>query len=214
MTIDKKRINDLIEKVNSDMNDPSAQEEMIKIEVSARHLHISQEHLKILFGEEFELTHFKDLSQPDQFATGETIRVAGSRGAISKVRILGPVRPETQIEISMTDTYSLGIKPEIRMSGDIEASPGCVIWGPNGQVILEKGVIVAKRHMHCTPETAERLGLKDADEISIKIDSKRSGVMSGIVVRISDKYNDAIHIDTDEANAYDIKNGTLTRIIK
>lgn len=217
MAIDKERINDLISRVKTEMEGVAPSNVagfMVPIEVSARHIHISQQHLARLFGSGFHLSPLKELSQPGQFAASEVVRISGPRGALSNVRILGPVRTDTQVEISMTDAYSLGITPEIRMSGDVKGSPGCIIWGPKGHISLNEGVIIAERHMHCTPSTASSIGIKDGDRIAVEIRSRRSGCMEGIIVRVSDKYSDAVHVDTDEANAFDVKNGTKVRIIK
>ena len=171
------------------------------VETSARHLHLSQEHLEILFGKGHELTVKKMLSQPGQFAAEETGQVVGPKGTL-KMSVLGPVRKETQIEVSLTDARSLGVAAPIRESGDIAGSGACKLVGPAGEVELTEGVIAAKRHLHITPEDAAEMGLKDKDIISLKIDSPdRSLIFGDVVVRVSASYATAVHIDTDEANA-------------
>ena len=171
------------------------------VETSARHVHVTQEDLETLFGKGHELTKKKDLSQPGQFACEEKVTIVGSKKEM-KASILGPVRPETQVELSLTDARSIGVDAPIRESGDIAGSGACKLVGPAGEVELKKGVIAAKRHIHATPEDAEKLGVKDEDVVSVKIDTEgRSLVFGDVVVRVSPKYALAMHIDTDESNA-------------
>ncbi len=207
--LDKEKIDQLVEKVKNEFPKGMSQNnnKLITLEVSAHHLHISREHLDILFGKGYELTSIKALSQPGQYAAKETVRIVGPNGEYDNVRILGPVRSETQVEIAMTDCFIIGIEPVIRMSGDINGTPGCIIWGPKGHLELKKGVIVAKRHFHCTPQTAENLGLKNNDVVSAEISGERGGILRNIIVRVSDKYADAIHLDTDEGNGLGVKTG-------
>ncbi len=175
----------------------------VLVETSARHVHVTREALDILFGEGFELTHKKDLSQPGQFATNERVAVIGTKGQFPAVSILGPVRPECQVELSLTDARSIGVEAPVRESGDIAGSGACKLVGPCGEVELKEGVIAAQRHIHATPEDAEKYGLKDKQLVSVKVDSGngRSLVFSDVVVRVSPKYALAMHIDTDESNA-------------
>ncbi len=171
------------------------------VETSARHVHVTQEDLETLFGKGYELTKKKDLSQPGQFASNEKVKIVGSKKELT-ASILGPVRPETQIELSLTDARSIGVVAPIRESGDVAGSGACKLVGPAGEVEVEEGVIAAKRHIHATPEDAEKLGVKDKDIVSVKIDTDgRSLVFGDVVVRVSPKYALAMHIDTDEANA-------------
>ena len=171
------------------------------VETSARHVHVTQEDLETLFGKGHELTKKKDLSQPGQFACEEKVTIVGSKKEM-KASILGPVRPETQVELSLTDARSIGVDAPIRESGDVAGSGACKLLGPAGEVELKEGVIAAKRHIHATPEDAEKLGVKDKDVVSIKIDTEgRSLVFGDVVVRVSPKYALAMHIDTDESNA-------------
>jgi putative phosphotransacetylase len=180
-------------------------EKKILVEVSARHCHLSREHLDILFGKGYELTVKKDLSQPGQFAAEEKIKVVGPKSELPRVSILGPVRSSTQIEVSLTDARSIGIKAPVRMSGDIKGSAGCTIVGPKGQVDLEEGLIAAKRHIHITPEDAGKFDLKDGQVVSVKIDTdQRSAILGDTVVRIKKDFSSAMHIDTDEGNAVGI----------
>ena len=172
------------------------------VETSARHVHLTQEHLEILFGKGYELTKKKDLSQPGQFACEERVTVVGPKKELKGVSILGPVRPESQVEISLTDARSIGIAAPIRESGDVAGSGACKLIGPCGEIDLAEGVIAAKRHIHATPEDAEKLGVKDKDVVSVKIDTDgRSLIFGDVVVRVSPKYALAMHIDTDESNA-------------
>ena len=172
------------------------------VETSARHVHVTQEDLETLFGKGYELTKKKDLSQPGQYACEERVAVVGSKKELAGVSILGPVRPATQVEISLTDARSIGVAAPIRESGDIAGSGACKLVGPAGEVELKEGVIAAKRHIHATPEDAEKLGVQDKDVVSVKIETgERSLVFGDVVVRVSPKFALAMHIDTDESNA-------------
>lgn len=187
---------------------------MVLVETSARHLHVTQEVLETLFGEGYELTRKKDLSQPGQFACEERVQVIGTKGSFPAVSILGPVRPETQVELSASDARSIGVVAPCRESGDIAGSGACKLVGPKGEVEISEGVIVAKRHVHATPEDAEKFGLKDKQIVSVKIESDgRSLVFGDVVVRVSPKYALAMHIDTDESNAAFAKPGLMGEII-
>ncbi|MCI8531682.1 MAG: phosphate propanoyltransferase [Lachnospiraceae bacterium] len=171
------------------------------VETSARHVHVSQEDLETLFGKGYELTKKKDLSQPGQYACNEKVTIVGSKKEMA-ASILGPVRPASQVEISLTDARSIGVDAPIRESGDVAGSGACKLVGPCGEVELKEGVIAAKRHIHATPEDAEKLGVKDKDVVSVKINTDgRSLVFGEVVVRVSPKFALAMHIDTDESNA-------------
>ncbi len=172
------------------------------VETSARHVHVSQEDLETLFGKGYELTKKKDLSQPGQYACEERVTVVGPKKEMAGVSILGPVRPASQVEISLTDARSLGIAAPVRESGDVAGSGACKLVGPAGEVELKEGVIAAKRHIHATPEDAGKLGVADKEIVSVKIDTDgRSLVFGDVVVRVSPKFALAMHIDTDESNA-------------
>ena len=173
------------------------------VETSARHIHVSKEALEALFGQGYELKKKKDLSQPGQFACEEKLEVVGPKGKL-KASILGPVRPASQVELSLTDARSIGVSAPIRESGDVADTPGCKLVNPeNGcEYELSEGVIAAKRHIHFTPENAAEFGVSDKEIVSVKINSNgRSTVYGDVVVRVSEKFAPAMHIDTDEANA-------------
>lgn len=177
-------------------------EKTVMVETSARHVHVTEETLEILFGKGYQLTKKKDLSQPGQFACEERVQVIGPKNSFPAVSILGPTRPADQVEISASDARSIGVAAPVRESGDIAGSGACKLVGPKGEVELKEGVIVAKRHIHMTPEDAENYGVKDKQVVSVKIDSpERSLVFGDVVVRVSPKFKLAMHIDTDESNA-------------
>ena len=174
----------------------------VMVETSAHHAHITEETLETLFGKGATLTNKKDLSQPGQFACEEKITVVGPRGEM-KMSILGPTRPADQVEISLTDARKLGITAPVRESGDIANTPGCKLVGPEGEVEIENGVIVAKRHIHLDPKTAEEFGLADKQVVSVKVgeNSGRATVFGDVVIRVHQNFAPAMHIDTDESNA-------------
>ena len=174
----------------------------ILVETSARHIHVTKEHLEILFGAGATLTKKKDLSQPGQYACEERVTIVGPKKSLANVSILGPERPATQVELSATDARSIGVGIAVRESGDIAGTPGCKIVGPCGEVEISEGVIVAKRHIHMVPETAEQLGLKNKDVVWVKVETDgRKAILGDVVVRVSETFADAMHIDTDESNA-------------
>lgn len=185
------------------------------VETSARHIHVTQEHLEILFGKGHELTKKKDLSQPGQFACEERVTIVGSKKELAGVSILGPVRPATQVELSATDARSIGIAAPIRESGDVEGSGACKVIGPCGEIEISEGVIVAKRHIHLTPADAEELGVKDKDVVWVKLDTDgRKAILGDVVCRVSEKFARAMHIDTDESNAVSAPRDLEGEIIK
>ena len=187
----------------------------VLVETSARHVHVTREALDILFGEGYELTVKKMLSQPGQYASAERIDVVGPKKTLSGVSILGPVRPETQVELSLTDARSIGIAAPVRESGQIAGSGACKLVGPKGEVEISEGVIVAKRHIHMTKADAAEFGLSDKQIVSVKVDSAdRSLIFGDVVVRVSDSYALAMHIDTDESNAAGMAPGTMGEVIK
>ena len=187
----------------------------VLVETSARHLHLSQEHLEILFGKGHELTVKKMLSQPGQFACEEKVEVVGPKNSL-KMSVLGPVRKDTQVEVSLTDARAIGVTAPIRESGDIAGSGACKLVGPEGEVELTEGVIAAKRHVHMTPEDAEAAGVKDKDIVKLDIESPngRSLTFGDVIVRVSASYATAAHIDTDEANAKKKKKECYGEMIK
>jgi len=185
----------------------------VNIGVSNRHIHLSQADLWTLFGEGHQLKKMKDLSQPGQYAAEETLDVIGPKGKIERVRILGPVRKESQVEINVSDSVKLGVEPQIRDSGDIENTPGITLAGPNGKLELKKGVIVAKRHLHLDPVSAAEMGLKDKDVITAYLKTERPIKLESIGVRVNEQYATDLHIDMDEANAALAKNGDKAVLI-
>lgn len=175
----------------------------IPIETSARHIHVSEDDFKILFGKDASLTYKHELSQPGQYLCNERLTIVGPRGTFENVAILGPYRKATQIELSMTDTRKIGLPGVIRQSGDIKDTPGCTLIGPKGEIVLEEGVIVAKRHIHMTPLEASRAHVKDNDEVFVITESYERGlIFADVVVRVSPSFRLAMHVDTDEANAF------------
>lgn len=185
------------------------------VETSARHVHVTEEALEILFGKGASLTKKKDLSQPGQFACEERVEVVGPKKSLANVSILGPVRSACQVELSATDARSIGISAPIRESGDVAGSAGCKLVGPAGEVELSEGVIVAKRHIHLTPADADELGVKDKDVVYVKVDTNgRSAILGDVVCRVSDKFARAMHIDTDESNAISAAPGLTGTIFR
>ena len=185
------------------------------VETSARHIHLSREAVDVLFGAGYELTRKKDLSQPGQYACAEKLTIVGPKGTL-KASILGPTRPASQVEISLTDARSIGVTAPIRESGDIAGSGACKLVNPEtgAELELTEGVIAAKRHIHLTPEAAAEMGVADKEIVSVKVDSdsERSLVFGDVVVRVSEKFAPAMHIDTDEANAVFSKTPLVGRI--
>lgn len=184
------------------------------VETSARHIHLTDAQIEALFGPGSALTVKKELSQPGQFVSDQKVTVVGPRKEIAGVSILGPARKEGQVEISLTDARTLGIAAPVRESGDIEGTPGCKLVGPAGEIELERGVIAAKRHIHMTPEDADRLGVADKQIVKVRLDTARPLVFDDVVVRVSPKFALAMHIDTDESNAACAAPGTLGEIVK
>jgi len=177
------------------------------VEVSAHHAHLTQEHVELLYGPGHQLTKHTDLSQPGQFACKEQVTLVGPKGRIERVRVLGPVRKATQVEIAMTEQFKLGVQPPVRESGDIAGTPGCTLEGPAGSVVLERGVICALRHIHMTPADALRYGVRDKSFVRVRIAGDRELVFGDVLVRVDPNYSLAMHIDTDEGNAAAIETG-------
>ncbi|QMV40091.1 phosphate propanoyltransferase [Cohnella cholangitidis] len=185
----------------------------VPVGVSARHIHLSQEHVELLFGAGATLTEFKPLSQPGQFAANETVAVYGPKGSFPKVRILGPARSATQLEVSRTDAFSLGLQPPLRESGSIEGTPGIRIVGPAGEVTVDKGVIVAARHIHFHTSDAERWGISDKQLLKVRVGGERGVVFEQVLARVSDQFALDMHIDTDEGNAANVNTGDFGEIV-
>lgn len=186
----------------------------ILVETSARHVHVTQETLEVLFGKGYQLTVKKMLSQPGQFASNEKVKIVGTKGELN-ASILGPVRKEDQVELSLTDARSIGVVAPIRESGDVKESGACKLVGPCGEVELKEGVIAAKRHIHMTEEDAALYNVKDKDIVSVEVKSQeRSLVFGDVVVRVSNNYALAMHIDTDESNAAGLSGQVFGNLIK
>lgn len=173
----------------------------VPIEISARHIHLSQKDLEVLFGKGYQLKKLRKLSQADDFAAQETLDIKIGSKVIKKLRIVGPVRKETQIELSITDAFSLGIIPPLRLSGDIKETPGAILIKSKKKLKIKKGVIIAKRHLHCSPQQAKRLKLKNGMSVSVKIKGERALIFDNVKVRVKKGYNLCLHLDTDEGNA-------------
>lgn len=186
----------------------------LPIALSNRHIHLGKEDLEILFGEGYELTKMKDLSQPGQYACDEKVDVVGPKNTLKGVRILGPVRANTQIELSVLDAFTLGVTPIIRNSGDIAGTPGAKIIGPKGEVEINEGVIVAARHIHMHTRDAEEFGVVDKQMVKIKTNGPRGLVFDNVLVRANDNFALEMHVDIEEGNSSGSKNGDLVELIK
>ena len=173
----------------------------IPVEVSARHCHLSKQDLEKLFGSAHELTKLKQLSQPSDFACEETVSIQVGSKKFEKVRVVGPLRDQTQVEISLTDAKKMGLNPPIRLSGDLKDSAGVVLVGPAGQVELKEGLIVARRHLHCSTIEAKENKLENGQTVSVKVEGDRQIIFEKVIVRVKDNYNLCLHLDTDEGNA-------------
>ncbi len=187
---------------------------LVEVEISARHVHLSAEHVEILFGKGAVLTHKRDLSQPEQFLAQERVNLIGPKGRKEKVAVLGPVRKDTQVELSKSDCVDLGVKAPVRESGNIEGSGSIVLEGPGGTLEIKEGVIIDHRHIHVPEDIARDLGLKNKEKVSVQIFSDRPVILKDVIVRVSDMFRFRMHIDFDEANAAALNGFTLGRILK
>jgi propanediol utilization protein len=206
----------LVEALQANLTPPDKKDvqDEIPVGVSNRHIHLSQTDLDKLFGEDYQLTKIKELSQPGQYACKEVVTVCGPNGAIEKVRVLGPVRNKTQVEILEGDCYKLGVKTQTRLSGDLSGTSPITVIGPKGSVQTTEGLIVAQRHIHMTPEDAKNFGVYDGQVVSIQINSPRGGIFSNVVIRANDASALECHIDTEEANAMKVDSSTKIKLIK
>lgn len=189
-------------------------ENKIPVGISARHVHVTREDLAILYGEGYQLTNKKDLSQPGQFACNETVDLITEKGTFKNVRILGPERKATQVELSLTDAIKLKLTPPVRDSGDLAGSPGLTIMGPKGTIELKQGVIAACRHIHMTPADAAEFGVKDKDIVKVFCGGERGLIFDNVLIRVRDDFKLEMHIDTDEGNASMLKTGDSVEIVK
>ena len=185
----------------------------VQVGLSNKHLHLKEEDIEILFGKGHKLTPTKDLVQPGQFACEEKVDIEGPKATLKGIRVLGPARPETQVELAATDARTIGIKAPVRESGKLEGTPGCKIIGPCGEVELDHGVIIALRHVHLNPEQAIEAGLKDKDVVSVKIEGERGLVFDNVLVRAGEKHEREFHLDTDEGNAAGCGPNTVAEIL-
>lgn len=186
----------------------------VEVGLSNKHLHLKKEDIEVLFGKGHELTALKPLKQPGQFACEEKVDIVGPKGTLKGVRVLGPARPETQVELAMTDARSIGVSAPIRESGKLEGSMGIKLVGPAGEVDLDHGVIIAWRHIHLSAAQAAEAGVKDKDIVSVKFGGERALVFENVLIRAGEGHTDEIHLDTDEGNAAGLKNGDVGEIIK
>ncbi len=192
---------------------PEGDDMIVPIGVSNRHIHLSSADFEQLFGVGAEMTHFKDLSQPGQFACKEVMTLVGPGGAIERVRLLGPARKQTQVEVSVADCFKLGVRAPLRDSGDLAGSSPITIVGPKGSIYLEEGCIIALKHIHMHTDDAARLGLKDKDHVNVQTCGERNLMFQEVLIRVSDKFKLEMHIDMDEANAASLTNGDKVRIV-
>lgn len=193
---------------------PVQEPDGIPVGVSNRHLHLSQADQDALFGVGYQMTPIKDLSQPGQFACKETVTICGPKGAIEKVRVLGPVRSKTQVEILTGDSFKLGVSAPARQSGELEGTPGITIIGPKGSVQTAEGLIVAQRHIHMTLEDAARYGVHDGQIVDIEVEGPRGGTYANVIVRANNTSALECHLDTEEANAMNVNSSTKIKIKK
>lgn len=186
----------------------------VPVASSARHIHLCRADVEKLFGKGYQLQKFRDLSQPGQFACKEQLTVVGPKGQLQKVRVLGPERKATQVEIAFTDSFALGIRPPVRMSGKTSGTPGCKLIGPAGEAEISEGVIVAARHLHLSAAQAAMFGLKDGQSISLRSEGERAVVFENVIVRAGNGHDMEVHIDTDEANAAAMAGSTMMEVIR
>jgi putative phosphotransacetylase len=206
----------LLEAVQDNLTSAEVQEDVkvIPVGVSNRHVHLSQADQNILFGDGYQMTVMKELSQPGQYAYKETVTVCGPKGAIEKVRILGPVRSKTQVEVLAGDAFKLGVVSQTRLSGDLHGTPGITVIGPKGSVQTTEGLMVAQRHIHMNPQDAQRFGVRDGQVVSIEVDGPRGGIYKNVAVRANDASVLECHVDTEEANAMSINSLSKINILK
>ena len=186
----------------------------IPVGISNRHIHLSQTDLNTLFGAGYQLTNTKDLSQPMQYACKETLTIGGPKGAIEKVRVLGPVRSESQVEVLQTDCFKLGITAPVRLSGELQGTPGVTLIGPKGSIFLSKGLMIAQRHIHMSLEDAKRFGVTDGQQVTIQIGGIRGGTLANVAIRANNSSALECHIDTEEANAMNLTSTSQITIAK
>lgn len=199
---------------NSKNNDMANNNDEVPIGISKRHIHLCEKDLNVLFGHEYKLSKIKDLLQPGQYVCNETLTICGPRGAIEKVRVLGPLRNKTQVEVLRGDCFKLGISPKARLSGELNNTPGITIIGPKGSVQISEGTIVAQRHIHMSFNDTKKFGVHDGQIVSIEFNNLRGGIYNNVIVRATEKSVLECHLDIEEANAMCINSNSKVRIIK
>lgn len=202
----------LLKTVEAVIDESGAHQEGIAVGISNRHVHLSQEDLDVLFGKGYQLTRLKDLSQPGQFGCKEIVTICGPKGAIEKVRVLGPVRSKTQVEILAGDSFKLGVKAPARLSGDLQGTPGITIIGPKGSVQTKEGLIVAQRHIHMHSNDARKHGVRDGQIVGIELDGVRGGIFHNVAIRVSNESALEFHVDIEEANAMNLTSSSVVDI--
>lgn len=214
----EKLINEITELVLRELA-PYIKQEIFKgppyvpVSVSARHVHLQEDHIELLFGKGYTLTKLRDLSQPGQFACEEQVTLVGPKGRIERVRVLGPARKQTQVEVAASDARRLGIHPPVRNSGDLKGSAPITIVGPAGTLHLDEGCIIADRHIHMTPADANRYGVHNGQKVSVVVPGPKGGIMGEVSIRVSERFSLDMHIDTDDANAFGLKGEEWLEII-
>lgn len=205
---------DLLESIVDEVVNRVKKEAFIEVEASGRHIHLSRKDINALFGEGYNLTKLKDLSQPGQYACAERVTISGPKGELKNVIVLGPERKETQVEVSLTDCSSLGLKAPIKQSGDLTNTLGVTVSTDKGSITLEKGLMAAKRHVHMTPDDAKKFNVSDNEVVQVKVFGQRPLIFDDVIIRVNESFETFMHIDYDEANACGFYKGCLARIIK
>jgi len=203
---------EVIQELNKDAN--AHFKRRLPVAISGRHVHLAKDDFEALFGKGYGLTKHKNLSQTGQFASREKVTIEVNNNRIENVRVLGPFREETQIEITISDARRLGVEPIVRDSGKLKGSPSIKLIGPRGEIILPYGCIVAKRHIHMSPQDASLFGVRNNQNVSVRFYGERGGIMDNVVVKINDTYKLEMHIDADEANAFNVKSNDIVEVIK
>lgn len=216
MNLSEQQLRELVSKVVESVSDKTATAEGdIPVGISNRHIHLSREHVDILFGKGYQLTKLKDLSQPGQYACKEQLTLVGpSMRAIEGVRVLGPERKSSQVEISRTDSFTLKVKPPVRESGDIKGSAPVTVIGPKGIVTLNEGCIIANRHIHMSEDEGKMFGVRDGEYVDVELNGERRSLFYDVQIRVHKDFRLEMHIDTDDANAAGVGNGFKAKLIK
>ncbi len=215
MQYTEKEVAAIVSKIVANINGENASDDGIPVGISNRHIHLSREHVDILFGKDYKLTPIKDLSQPGQFACKEQLTIIGpSMRAIEGVRVLGPERKASQVEISRTDSFVLKVKPPVRESGDIAGSAPVTIIGPKGVVTLKEGCIIANRHIHMSEDEGKAFGVTDGEYVDVELAGERKSLFYDVQIRVHKNFRLEMHIDTDDANAAGVGNGFKAKLIK